>query len=111
MPKKERTEAQKYGWYKSQLRKVWNMSPMYVEAMRRVTPRPTIRVCQTCKKEVFWKMVEVDHMEPCVAVNGITDMATFAARLNCPSDKLQVLCLECHQQKSRKENQLRREAK
>lgn len=113
MTKKTPTEAQRYGWYKKKLRLLWNESPMKHEAMNRAKTGPAERKCEKCGKVKFWKLVEVDHIDPVVSVTDpVTDVATYAARMNCPANKLQVLCADgvesCHHKKSKAEDKIRR---
>jgi hypothetical protein len=109
MPKKVKSESQKYGWYKRDLRMLWNRSPMKWEAYNRAKLKPAYVRCENCNKETYWKLAEVDHKQPVVAVDeGPKDVATYAARLNCASEGLQVLCETCHQAKSKNENSRRK---
>ncbi len=113
MPKKQATESQRYGWYKKKLRMLWNESPMKHEAMNRAKTGPAERRCEKCGKTKFWKLVDVDHVDPVVSVDDpVHDVATYAQRMNCPASRLQVLCADgpesCHAKKSKGENSRRK---
>ncbi len=60
--------------------------------------------CKKCRKDFPAKMVQVDHIEPAVAPDvGWCDWNTFIERLFCDKGNLQVLCLGCHEKKTKKE--------
>lgn len=63
--------------------------------------------CNHCKKWYPDKEVQVDHIEPVVATTGFVDYNTYIERLFVEEEGYQVLCLECHKTKSKKENELR----
>ena len=66
--------------------------------------------CAKCNQFFKRNKVEVDHIQPVAplknATNSIQDLVNRQF-----TDKLQVLCKECHKNKSRLENKLRREGK
>lgn len=45
----------------------------------------------------------MDHVEPTGTLKTLEDLPLFVARLFVGTDKLQVLCLTCHQIKTNKE--------
>lgn len=53
-------------------------------------------------------LFQVDHIEPVVPVTGFVDWNTHMARQFCALGGLQVLCLLCHKEKTRRENEERR---
>lgn len=57
----------------------------------------------------YWGKVHVDHID-CVVdpLIGFVDWNTYFNRLFCSLDNLQVLCEDCHKEKSGKENEIRR---
>lgn len=66
-------------------------------------------MCNSCKNEFSSKDVQVDHIEPVVdPVIGFKDWDTFIDRLYCSVEKLQVLCLTCHKEKTKEEKQIRK---
>lgn len=107
--KKQKTEAQKYGWYKRELKNAWNRSPMKWEAYARAKLKPSYVRCEQCGEETYWKLAEIDHIEPVVSVEDIkNNIAVYAARLNCPASGLQVLCEKCHSSKTNAEKKQRK---
>jgi 5-methylcytosine-specific restriction endonuclease McrA len=111
MAKKEKTEAQKLGFYKRALREAWNKSPMKWKAYRRALLRPAWVKCEKCAKETYYKMAEIDHIIPVGSITCEADVPALAARMNCTAEGLQVLCEECHKAKSKVDNKNTREGK
>lgn len=65
--------------------------------------------CAKCGDVFHYKQIQIDHIEPVIAVTGWVDYNTYVARLFCGVDGMQVLCRGCHAKKTKKENQLRKE--
>jgi len=63
--------------------------------------------CNCCKKWYAAKNINVDHIVPAGELNCAADLPGFVERLFCEVDNMQVLCLECHDSKSKLENQER----
>jgi len=59
--------------------------------------------CNSCKGVFKAKEVSVDHISPCGSIKSYEDVATFAETLFCSPDNLQVLCKECHYNKTMKD--------
>ena len=60
--------------------------------------------CKKCRKDFPAKMVQVDHIKPAVdPAEGFVDWNTFIERLFCDKGNLQVMCLSCHDKKTKKE--------
>jgi len=67
--------------------------------------------CQSCKEDFPAKGVCVDHIRPVVdPVQGFTTWDEFIQRLYCPKENLQVLCIECHKVKTKKESSGRKKS-
>ena len=62
--------------------------------------------CNLCKNWFPEKDINVDHIEPAGSLNCADDLPGFVERLFCEQDNLQVLCIQCHDTKS-KEDKLR----
>lgn len=92
------------------LRLLWRRSRPYWEAMHRAKIATNQYKCETCEKIFKIREVQVDHTFPVVdPETGWVDLATFAQRLFCSSDKLTVMCQDvCHKKKSYAENKIRR---
>jgi hypothetical protein len=68
--------------------------------------------CFKCQQEFNSNNVQVDHIEPVVPVNipaKHLSMNTLIDRLFCDESNLQILCKEHHNEKSKLENELRKE--
>lgn len=53
-------------------------------------------------------MVQVDHIVPIVAPDvGWVNLDSFAERLFCPTEGLQILCKPCHKLKTDSEKKIR----
>lgn len=62
--------------------------------------------CNDCKKWFAEKNINVDHIQPAGSLNCANDLPGFVERLFCEVDNLQVLCIQCHDTKS-KDDKLR----
>lgn len=64
--------------------------------------------CATCKDRFKREQVHLDHIEPVVSVKeGYTDLMSWINRLLVDVDGFQVLCEQCHSQKTFCEDTLR----
>lgn len=105
----------------SALRRLSRRWPPYNEVLNRQkteifvpskTGKPMRRVkftCEICQASVGRKECAVDHISPVVDPDiGFVDYQTFIERLFCPVENLQILCENCHETKTKKENAKRR---
>lgn len=61
-------------------------------------------LCASCGEEFPSKEVQVDHIKPVVdPKKGFETWDRFIERLFCSKANLQVLCLQCHKEKTQKE--------
>lgn len=111
--KKIPTRSPQENWYTRDMATLWHRSPMYHEALRRQKKGINQYECEKCRKIFLLREVQVDHIVPKVDPGvGWVNCQTFAARLNCPSEGLQVLCTDtCHAGKTGKENSKRQKVK
>ena len=66
--------------------------------------------CNSCKLEFPQKEVSVDHIIPLInPVVGFTTWDELINNMFCEVENLQVLCKDCHQIKTTKEKQLKKE--
>lgn len=65
-------------------------------------------LCKECAKDFPAKDVQVDHVIPIVSSSGFTTWDSFIENLYCGKDNLQVLCVECHNKKTKKESSERK---
>lgn len=67
--------------------------------------------CNTCKQWFDNTTVNVDHIKPAGQLNDFVDLPEFVKTLFCEVENLQVLCKECHDKKSKQENNDRKKPK
>lgn len=76
-----------------------------------------VYVCKICGKKCTGNEIQLDHIEPVVPLNGYSTGLEFDAheyiyRMFPDSpDAWQKLCKSCHNKKTQKENELRRQNK
>jgi 5-methylcytosine-specific restriction endonuclease McrA len=61
--------------------------------------------CAECQKWFPQKQVSVDHLVPCGRLSSFEDLPGFVKRLFVEKDGLQVLCHDCHDQKTKEDAQ------
>ena len=59
--------------------------------------------CNHCKKWFPDKEVDVDHIIPAGTLKCAADLPGFVERLFCEVEELQVLCNDCHDEKTQNE--------
>jgi 5-methylcytosine-specific restriction endonuclease McrA len=95
------------------LGKAWMFWPPRLEAKKRAKhpTKPGWYICEVCNGER--EKIEIDHMVPCIRPSeGFKSWDDYiSSRFVFSDDKLQALCHECHKEKSKRENKIRREAK
>ena len=96
----------------SALRKIWLHSEMRQEALRASRIERGVYRCGLCGKKMpatlktangTIRKVAVDHKTRVVPETGWDSWDGFIERLFCEQSKLQVLCFECHHEKSTRE--------
>ena len=65
-------------------------------------------LCASCGNFFVARDVQVDHIDPVVSPEeGFQDWWTYFNRLYCEADNLQVLCKQCHREKTNAERKER----
>lgn len=64
--------------------------------------------CNKCSKYYKSDEVNVDHIEQAGSLRKYDDLPGFVETLFCEQDNLQVLCKECHDEKTNLEKQLKK---
>ena len=106
---------------KGALRRLSSRSPQHKEAMEKAV-HPIIKgprggkqyICAKCNKTFSGKNVQVDHKETVIPVNETIEEMSWdeiIKRIFCSSDKLQVLCKQCHKKKTAEERKERKRFK
>lgn len=95
------------------LGKAWMFWPVRAEAKRRCKDpnRPGWSICELCHQSR--EKLDTDHIEPCVSpIDGLTSWDEYIKRRFVFDAKLlQGICKDCHKEKTKRENSLRRENK
>lgn len=69
-------------------------------------------LCNHCKEWHPESNINLDHLNPVVnPLTGFVDWNTYIKRLFVEKEEYQVLCKECHNVKSKAENEIRHEIK
>lgn len=96
----------------SALRKIWLQSEMRQEALRASRIERGVYRCAQCGKTMpatfktangTIRKVAVDHKTRVVPETGWDSWDGFIERLFCEQSKLQVLCFDCHHEKTTRE--------
>lgn len=117
----EWTEARFTSFIKSQLRNASRKWKPNNEALKRARIQRGIYLCNGCNQEITTsikidgkkhKNVLVDHINPVIdPKKGFTTWDDFINRLFCEIDDLQVLCKDCHDKKTKEENEVAKQRK
>lgn len=92
----------------SQLRKASYKWKYRTEAIRKARIDRGVYICATCQKLLMAKDFCVDHKDPVVDERGFVDWNTYVPRMICHTDNWQILCKECHDEKTQKEKEGRK---
>lgn len=114
------TSARLHSFIVSALRGAFRKYPAKYEVLEeafvgRVVNQKTNRLskhykCNMCQGHFPTSEVNVDHVIPVVSpTDGFTTYDSFISNLFCGKENLQVLCSDCHNIKTKEENQVRRE--
>lgn len=110
-PYPEWTTARFFSFLRSALRSAYNKYPVKWQILKEAQ-RPYTGtdkrvkweyVCSSCGKVHKAKDISVDHIVPAGSLNSFEDLPSFAERLFCGPEGLQVLCSTCHQIKTNAE--------
>lgn len=102
------TTARYWSFISSGLRRMWMKYPVKQEALK-ASRRPFEGAdkrtkweyrCVDCNTWFKGKDIQVDHIEPVGSLRDYADLPRAVKNLFCELDNLQVLCKECHQNKT-----------
>ena len=107
------TKARYFQFIRSALRQAFQRYPVKQKVLNDNRKNVTGKrhkfeyICAKCEKWFDRKGVEVDHIQPCGSLNDYKDLPGFVRRLFCEPKDMQILCKECHQEKTNKERKKR----
>ena len=91
------------------LRKQWLRSPQRTLCKKAAFVERGMYRCEMCKSIVHYKELEIDHIEPCVPLDGWKGFDVFVERLF--EGKLRALCKPCHKGVTDKQKEIRKDNK
>jgi 5-methylcytosine-specific restriction endonuclease McrA len=114
------TEAQFISFVKGHLRKASRWWKPISETVKEARVERGYYLCNSCKQRVpastviegkRVKNVFCDHVNPVVdPITGFSGWDNFVNNLFCERDNLQLLCKNCHDEKSKLERQLKKDS-
>lgn len=104
----EAFEKHKFNYVKNALRIATYKWPYFSIAMNRQRLERGLYLCESCKGSFGPKEINRDHIEPVIDVKtGFTTWENYINRLFVKSNQIQILCLQCHENKTFTENTMR----
>ena len=76
----------------SALRRIWFFGPQRREAVKRA--KDNGNKCELCQKRK--EKLECDHLFPVVPITGFDNWELYIQRLFCDSNRLSMICKDCH---------------
>lgn len=108
-------------WLVNQLRRLTLRYPPAIRAVNRTREEYFIKsklgkdlkrvkyTCANCgKKDLKRSEMNLDHKIPVVSSEGFTDWNDFINGLFCDEENLWLICIPCHEEKTKKENEERK---
>ena len=89
------------------LRRASYRMPERNQALKKARIARNTYVCNICKETFPRKQIQLDHVEPCIPVEGTNDFNVIIDRMFCASEGYQCLCIFCHKEKTKNENKER----
>jgi len=112
---KEWTKSKFWSYIRSTLRRAWMRYPERQKAIMAAYVKQGINDetgrkcklyrCSDCGGIFPLSKVDVDHVTPVGRLKDFDDLPQFVKNLFCESDKLTILCKECHKKKTKRERQ------
>jgi len=108
-PKKPKSEKALKNDIRARMRQLFSW---YSQPFKIVTKRAKVGVglyqCEICAS--LTKKIQIDHVEPVVALDRETSsipLDDYFDKLFCGVENLQAICPNCHDEKTKKENEIR----
>jgi hypothetical protein len=112
--KLDQSDIQKlFRWLRPKLRRLSYQWPARKDAMRKARKARGLYECAYCNMKGNTKLfgpkeISLDHIDPVIDLDGFTTFDEFLTRLFCPESGWQVLCHDCHDEKTMFENEIRK---
>ena len=65
--------------------------------------------CNICNEKFMRKDIQIDHINPVVSTEGFTTFDDYIERMFCDADGFQTACFSCHDEKTNREKEDRKE--
>lgn len=91
-------------------RDIWRQSVIYHEKKKELKHKEKrfTFICERCKKDV--EVIRIDHIDPIgKQPDKLVEFGVWFEKLFCEKESLQGLCNSCHYEKTKEENQKRKE--
>lgn len=86
--------------------------PARSQALKSARIERGLYLCANCKNTFKNKEIKIDHINPVVDIKtGFNGFDDFIDRLLCDADGLQILCSNCHDNKTAVEREIRKKYK
>lgn len=109
---KDEIDKYRHQFVKNTLRRASYRWPWRNIAVKRAWIERGKYICENCKEIVASKDKQLDHTLPVVDIKmGFEGWDKYCERLFTNASGFQVLCLVCHEKKTREENEARRRNK
>lgn len=106
---KDEIEKYRHQFIKNILRRASYKWPWRSVALKRAWVEWGKYKCEKCKKIIPAKEKQLDHTKPVVNIKkGFQNWTIYCKRLFTDASGFQVLCLVCHEKKTKRENKQRR---
>lgn len=89
------------------LRRLTYKYPARQEALKDARVERGLYRCCSCKEVKKKKLIQLDHIEPVVGMEGFIDWNTYISRLFCSKEGFQAICTDCHDIKTNLEDSIR----
>jgi hypothetical protein len=87
----------------SALRRAWRFYPERLQAISDSKVDSKHVICAHCQNLVNIKLAKCDHIEPVIPPEGTGSWDVKIERLFCPKRGYQILCENCHDEKTKEE--------
>lgn len=94
-------------WLITKLRRISLYWPARQECLNASKIERGVFRCNHCKMGFGRKEINIDHIDPVVKITGFINWDDYISKLFCDSSMMQILCLQCHSNKTLTEGFIR----